>query len=80
MYFNYDYYGSINLTYFKLITLYSFFLVSISFQPQKKEKYTLYASFKTLGASTETVNNLCVKPIVDSEICILLQFDQYSSD
>ena len=37
MYFNYDYYGSINLTYFKLITLYSFFLVSISFQPKKKK-------------------------------------------
>ena len=41
---------------------------------------TLEASFGIPGASAEPENNLRVKKVVESEICILLEFDWYSSD
>ena len=50
------------------------------FPAQKTRNKTVEAPFFIPGVSTKRKSDLRVKPIVESEIGVLLEFERYSSD
>ena len=70
----------IHLTDFILITYYYYFPYLNQFPAQKIINSTLDAPFGIPGASTDPENDFRVKPIIESEIDFLLDFDRYSRD
>ena len=79
IYCSYDYYGSIYLANFILITYYWVSVIE-HISGKKIRNNTVEAPFVIPGVSTKWKSDLRFRPIVESEIGFLLEFDRYSND